>query len=175
VIAPAVTNTGTIKVAAGTLDLQGQVSGQGQDQISASSTLEFDSSVVAGQTVSFIGSGGTLNLVDPQGFAGKVSGFGSSDTIEVAGLWGSTFKENAGGTQGTLRFVNGANSLSLTLLGNYNPADFHQTQVNGSTLITYTGAGLGSLQLSGGSARGEWGAGQGSELGLNGIYELRKS
>jgi large repetitive protein len=183
VIAPAVTNTGTIEVtaASATLDLQGVVAGTGKDEISGSSTLEFDSTVAAGQTVSFTGSAGTLNLVDPQGFAGKIGGFdtvgaGSSDTIEVAGLWVfSSFKENAGGTQGTLRLVNGANTLSLSLLGDYNFAGFHQAHANGSTLITYTSGGLDSLlhSVSGaethagefslreasGSARGDWGSG----------------
>jgi hypothetical protein len=168
-LAPSVTNTGTIEVTAGTLDLQGQVSGKGKDEISGSSTLEFDSTVAADQTVSFARSGGTLDLGAPQGFAGQISGFdtvgaGSSDTIEFAGLWVfSSFKENAGGTQGTLRLLNGANTLSLTLLGNYNPnpADWVLTHAKGSTLLTYNPPvpGLDSLQLSAGSARGEWGAG----------------
>ena len=74
--------------------------------------------------------------------------------------------------------MNGASTLSLTLIGDYNPADFvHQTRANGSTLITYTGvSGLDSLlpSVSGaethagefdigreatGSVRGDWGAG----------------
>jgi hypothetical protein len=128
-----------------------------------------------------------LDLGAPQGFAGKISGFdtvgeGSNDTIEVAGPWVfSKFTENAGGTQGSLRFANGASTLSLTLLGNYNPADFvHQTQANGSTLITYTSAlngvfgsdsllptvsgaathaGEFGIREASGSARGDWGVG----------------
>ena len=179
VIAPAVTNTGTIEVTARALDVQGVVTGTGKDEISGSSTLEFDSTVAAGQTVSFTGGGGTLDLGAPQGFAGKISGFdtvGTNDTIEVAAPWVfSGFTENAGGTQGTLGFMNGASTLSLTLIGNYNPADFHQTQANGSTLITYTGFGSSSLlrpvlgaethagefgiREESGSAPGYWGAG----------------
>jgi len=164
-IAPSVTNTGTIEVTAATLDVQGAVTGTGADEISGASTLELDSTVVVGQTVSFTGSGGTLDLSAPQGFAGKISGFdtvGANDTIEVAAPWVFTgFTENAKGTQGTLGFMNGASTLNLTLLGNYNPADFeHQTGANGSTLITYNGVfGLHSLLPTAGSARGEWGAG----------------
>jgi hypothetical protein len=142
-IAPAMTNTGTIEVAAATLDMQGAVTGTGSDEISGASTLEFDSTVAAGQTVGFTGSGGTLNLTAPQGFAGEISGFdtvGANDAIEVASPWAfSGFTENAKGTQGTLGFATGASTISLTLLGDYNPADFaHQTLANGSTLITYT-------------------------------------
>ncbi len=165
-IAPSVTNTGTIEVTAATLDVQGAVTGTGADEISGASTLELDSTVVVGQTVSFTGSGGTLDLSAPQGFAGKISGFdtvGANDTIEVAAPWVfSGFTENAKGTQGTLGFMNGASTLNLTLLGNYNPADFeHQTGANGSTLITYNGVfGLHSLLPTAGSARGEWGAGE---------------
>ena len=145
VIAPTVTNTGTIEVAAAMLDLQGAVTGTGSDNISVASTLEFDSTVALGQTVSFAGSGGTLDLTAPQGFAGLIGGFdtagaGSNDAIEVAGPWVFTgFTENAGGTQGTLGFANGASTASLTLLGDYNSANFvHQTGPGGSTLITYT-------------------------------------
>jgi Protein of unknown function (DUF3383) len=142
-IAPAVTNTGTIEVTGATLDVQGAVAGKGTDEISGASTLEFDSTVAAGQTVSFAGGGGALDLTAPQGFAGKISGFdtvGTNDTIEVASPWVfSGFTENAGGTQGTLGFANGASHHSLTLLGDYSPADFApQTLANGSTLITYT-------------------------------------
>ena len=143
-IAPAVINTGTIKVTAATLDMQGAVTGKGgSDEISGASTLEFDSTVVANQTVSFTGSGGTLDLTDPQGFVGEISGFdtvGANDAIEVASPWVfSGFTENSGGTQGTLGFINGASHHNLTLLGDYNPADFvQQTLANGSTLITYT-------------------------------------
>ena len=48
-----------------------------------------------------------------------------------------------------------------TLIGNYDPAHFvHQHQANGSMLIIYTGvSGFDSLQLSAGSAHGNWGAG----------------
>jgi hypothetical protein len=138
-----VTNTGTIEVTTATLDVRGTVAGTGSDKIFGASTLKFDSTVAAGQTISFAGGGGALDLSAPQGFAGKISGFdtvGANDAIEVASPWiFSGFTENAGGTQGTLGFANGASRLSLTLLGDYNPVDFaHQTLANGSTLITYT-------------------------------------
>ncbi len=145
-IVPNVTNNGTIEVTSGTLDFKGRISGTGSDTISGASTLEFDAKVAAGQTVDFTGSGGELALHAPAAFAGSISGFdtagaGSSDTISVAGPWAFTgFTENAGGTEGTLGFMSGATTLGLTLVGDYNPADFvRQTRANGSTLITYTG------------------------------------
>jgi hypothetical protein len=70
VIAPVVTNTGTIEVTAATLDVQGAATGTGTDEIFGASTLEFDSTVAAGQTLLFAGNGGTLDLTAPQGFAG---------------------------------------------------------------------------------------------------------
>jgi len=156
-IAPNVSNTGTIDVSSGTLDFGGGISGTGSDIISGAATLEFDATVAAGQTVSFTsvvtGVGGEFILDDQAAFAGQISGFdtagaGSNDTIEVAKPWVFTgFTENAGGTQGTLGFKDRAGTLSLTLIGDYKPADFvHQTQANGSTLITYTGV-IGSDSL----------------------------
>jgi hypothetical protein len=139
------TNSGTIEASgvADTLDFKTAISGTGTDQVSGTSTLEFDAKVSAGQTVSFAGSGGELALHAPGGFTGLIGGFdtvGSNDTIEVAGPWIFTgFTENAEGTEGTLGFANGGSTLSLTLLGDYNPADFvHKSGPNGSTLITYT-------------------------------------
>ena len=51
-IVPNVTNNGTIEVTSGTLDFKEGISGTGSDTISGASTLEFDSKVAAGQTVS---------------------------------------------------------------------------------------------------------------------------
>ena len=143
-ITPAVTNSGTLEAASGTLEFKGAVTGTGTDEISGRATLEFYATVAAGQTVSFAGSGGELLLHDPAGFAGSISGFdeagaGSNDTIRVAAPWDFTgFTENAGSTEGTLGFSNGSSTLSLTLIGDYNANDFvQQTGPHGSTLITY--------------------------------------
>jgi hypothetical protein len=144
-IVPAVTNTGTIEVTSGRLDFEGPVTGTGEDEISRASTLEFGAKVAAGQTASFTGRGGELILNDPAAFSGSIGGFdeagaGSNDTIRVASPWDFIgFTETAGGMEGTLGFANGSTTLSLTLLGDYNPADFVNTSgPKGSTLITYT-------------------------------------
>ena len=103
------TNTGTLEVSAGTLDLQAGISGTGSDVVSGASTLEFDANVAARQTASFTGSGGTLDLTARAQFAGVISGFdtagaGSNDTIQVGGPWVFTgFTENAGGHGGRPR------------------------------------------------------------------------
>ena len=102
-IAPALTNTGTVLVSSGVLDLQGAVSGTGADTISGASTLEFGSTVAGGQTIGFAGAGGALDLGDPQGFSGKISGFdtvGSNDTLEISAPWTYLgFSENAADTR----------------------------------------------------------------------------
>jgi hypothetical protein len=56
--------------------------------------------------------------------------------------------------------MNGPSTISLKLIGNYNPADFDaHTLSNHSTVITYDGvSGLDSLLPSAGSASGDWGA-----------------
>ena len=187
-IVPGVTNDGKIEVTSGTLDFGGGISGTGADTISDASTLQLDAEVSAGQTVHFTGSGGELALHKPGEFAGDISGFdtaeaGSNDTIEVAKHWVFTgFKENAGGTQGTLGFkdVSSSSVISLTLAGDYNPADFvHQTQANGSTLITYNGvSGLDTLLPFAGTHAGELDIGRGAtesgrvDLGSGASYSV---
>ena len=72
-MAPAVTNQGTLKVTAQTLDFQGAVTGTGTDTIYAgTSTLEWNSAVsssttVGSQNIGFTG-GGTVDLTDPTSF-----------------------------------------------------------------------------------------------------------
>jgi hypothetical protein len=125
VIAPAVTNTGTVEVTAGTLDLQGAVTGRGTDKVSGASTLEFDSTVAATQTVKFLGGASTVDLTDPNGFFGKIAGFASLDAVQLSGDWDfSSFSENAAGTLGTLTLANDASHHAFDFVGDYTASDF---------------------------------------------------
>jgi hypothetical protein len=137
-IAPQLVNNGSVLVSSGALDLQGAVSGNGTDTISNASTLELDSTVGGGQTAGFTGGGGTLDLIDPLGFAGKISGFAATDSLDLSGDWVlSHFSDNAGGTLGTLTLASGANQLSLHFLGDYTVNDF-QVASAATTIITHT-------------------------------------
>jgi hypothetical protein len=120
-IAPQLVNNGSVLASSGTLDLQGAVGGIGTDTISGASTLEFDSTAGGGQTAGFTGVDGTLDLIDPQGVAAKVSGFAASDdSVELSGDWVfSQFSETGAGNMGTLTLTSGANQLSLNFLGDY--------------------------------------------------------
>ncbi len=138
-IQPEVTNTGTIKVKTGTLDLKGAITGVGSDIISDASTLQFNSTVAAGQTISFTGSGGTLDLGSPQGFSGAIAGFdlggASNDALVIASGWTFT-GATEGATSTMLGFVDGAAHAALTLQGAYT-GTFNQTSIVGGTKITY--------------------------------------
>jgi fibronectin-binding autotransporter adhesin len=124
-IAPAVTNTGTIEVTAGTLDLHGAVIGRGTDKVSGASTIEFDSTVAATQTVEFLGGPSAVDLLDPNGFSGKIARFGSPDTVQLSGDWVfSSFSENAAGTLGTLTLASGASHHAFNFVGDYTASDF---------------------------------------------------
>jgi hypothetical protein len=136
-IAPQLVNKGAVLVSSGTLDLQGAVGGNGADTISGASTLEFDSTVGGGQTAGFTGSGGTLDLIDPSGFAAKISGFAAPDKVELSGDWVfSHFSETGNGNMGTLTLTSGSNQLSLNFLGDYTKNDF--TIASGATTTTIT-------------------------------------
>ena len=141
-IAPAVTNTGTIEVTSGTLDLMRAAIGTGTNTISGASTLEFDAAVsssktVGSQNIGFTG-GGTLDLTDPQAFWGEISGFATTDVVELLGSWAfSGFSENSDGTLATLTLVSGATKHSFDFVGSYTQGDFKITSGATST-ITYT-------------------------------------
>jgi hypothetical protein len=142
-IAPQLLNKGTVLVSAGTLDLEGAVSGKGMDRISggstpqSASTLEFDSTVGGGQTVDFLGgdfSRGALDLIDPQGFSGKIAGFASLDTVQLAGDWTlSSFSETGNGMMGNLTLSSGGTTNTFHFLGDYTANDF--SIASGATTI----------------------------------------
>ena len=141
-VAPAIANKGTIQVASGGFDIQGAVSGAGSDVIAGAATLEFDGGVAGGQTASFTGSGGTLELLNPGAFAGKISGFdtvGSNDVLLIGGPWTyAGFSENSAHTAGTMTFSNGSATARLTLLGDYAASSVHHTtNAGGMTVVTY--------------------------------------
>ena len=124
-------NRGSVLVSSGTLDLEGAVSGNGTDTISGS-TLEFDSTVGGGQTIDF--SGGALDLLDPQGFSGKIAGFASPDMVQLAGDWNfSHFSETGNGMMGNLTLSSGGTTNTFHFLGDYTASDF--SIASGATTI----------------------------------------
>lgn len=136
-IAPQLVNNGSVLASSGALDLQGAVSGNGADTISGASTLEFDSTVGGGQTAGFTGGGGALDLIDPLGFAGKISSFAATDKVGLSGDWVfSHFSETGNGKMGTLTLASGANHLSLNFLGDYTASDFNIAS-GATTVITH--------------------------------------
>ena len=141
-IAPQLLNKGNVLVSSGTLDLEGAVSGNGTDTISGASTLEFDSTVGGGQTVDFktLGSsGGALDLLDPQGFSGKIAGFASPDTLLLEGDWTlSSFSETGNGMMGNLTLSSGGTTNTFHFLGDYTASDFSITSGAATTIIGHT-------------------------------------
>jgi hypothetical protein len=88
------------------------------------------------------GAAGTLKLGDSFHFNGTITGFGASDTIDLANVGSATasisYHENAAGTGGTLAISSGVQTVELSLLGHYSADNFNivPDHVNG-TLITY--------------------------------------
>jgi hypothetical protein len=146
-IASAIGNSGTIGVAAGTLDLMGAVTGKGTESIGKGTKLQFDAAVAAAQTVTFVDTtGGDLILNDPAGmglsFKGLVSGFGGQDKLDLrsfAFTGKPTVKFLQNGKQGTLTVIDGKNVARIALFGQYVAAGFQLADDGaGGTVITYT-------------------------------------
>jgi hypothetical protein len=91
--------------------------------------------------VSFVGAGSTLELLDPQHFAGTLSGFdtaGVNDTLLLGSSWILIgFAENGANTQGDLAFTNGSSTASVLLNGDYNATLFHSTTNGSFTSVIY--------------------------------------
>ena len=82
-----ITNTGTIEVQSGSLDLGAAVSGTGNLKIDAGATLELAAGASSGQTVTFSAATGTLHLDNPSAFTGRIAGIvGSGDVLDLGGF-----------------------------------------------------------------------------------------
>ena len=102
--------------------------------VQASLTLSGGTAVIsgtaaAGQQIGYAGPGGDLALGNLGGFAAVISGFSTSDAIDLLGFGYSgsetrSFTEAASNTSGTLSVVDGAKNASLTLLGSYVTSNF---------------------------------------------------
>ncbi len=128
-------DAGTI-AAQGIVDITSALTGTGTDTIGSHATLEFDSGVASGQTVTFDDATGTLALGDPSGFGATVAGLTAGDTIDLSTLtyassdyavW--TQLSTTGGGDGTLAIYNDSGVLrqSLNLDGIYAQGEFALT------------------------------------------------
>jgi hypothetical protein len=144
-----VVNNGLIDESAGLL-IRGLLSGDGQVQIGAGSTLTLDNPASAGQTLVFEGTGASLAIAayyavyppttgeteTPIAVASTLSGFAAGDTILFNGvaITSEDYNYNASANSGTLTLFDGETAVeTLTLLGDYTG----QTFLTESTTTSY--------------------------------------
>jgi len=99
--------------------------------------------MAAGETVSFTGGAGALELDNLTGFQAAISGFSTTDQrIDLGGFafgGGETLSWTQSGTSGTLTVQDGGQSASLTLIGTYTARSFHLlNDAHGGTAIRGT-------------------------------------
>ncbi len=144
-------NTGIVEVQTGTLDFSNAVTGTGAYTIGTASngaTLEFDSSVAAGATVTFEGPTGTLLILQPPSFSTSnvISGIsGTGDVLDLRGFFSGSDTVHA--TTGAGSF-NGTNT-TLTVTDVTHSATFQftlQGDYSGSTW-TVTSDGHGGFNI----------------------------
>ena len=138
-VAGSLLNMGTIETSSGALDIEGAVTGVGADTISGASTLKFELTLAAGQSINFLGGGGTLDLIDPLGYQGShIADFVAGDTVDLLGSWSLVhFSENLAETLGTLTLTNGANQIALNFVGDFAASAF-QINSGATTAIGHT-------------------------------------
>jgi hypothetical protein len=125
-ITGAAVNDGTLLAAAGTLAVNGAVSGAGTVKI-AGGVAHF--AAAFSQNVAFTGSSGVLELNQSQAYAGQVSGFSkigttSLDLVDIP--FGAATSASFSGTtaSGVLTVTFGPHTAKITLIGNYTASTF---------------------------------------------------
>jgi fibronectin-binding autotransporter adhesin len=139
-----VTNDGKIEVTDGILKITGSVGStpgdHGSIQIDSGAVLDLNGADT--QDVAFVGAGGKLQIDASSFGGGSISGLTAGDEIDLSTIgYGpnttGTYVSNAAHTGGVLTISNGANSISMTLVGDYSNAHFAGSSDGGNgTLIT---------------------------------------
>ena len=70
---------------------------------------------------------GIMALLDPTGFYGKISDFGSSDTVKLEGFWAFSALSHPTNGETTLTLAQGATKHGFEFAGDYTRSDFHIT------------------------------------------------
>ena len=133
-------NNGKVTVATGAIEFKAIVSGKGSFTIDPGTVLQFDSSVAKTASIDFLTKvGGTLSLVDSQGFAAIIHGFGGTNTDRIdlhdinfnSGAFNMTYHPK-GKTGGVLTATDGSHTAVLNFFGKYTLGNFHASSDGGS-------------------------------------------
>ncbi len=146
-VSGALTNNGSISIGDDPEEeLAGAVGGTGSFRLTGNgflpTTLQFDSSVSSGQTISEIGEDDALTLKQAQSFAATISGFGTGDTIDATNFLKTAtsynFVENIAGTGGTLSLHDGSLTANILMTGDYSKSSFTLAPDSGTgTLVKF--------------------------------------
>jgi hypothetical protein len=113
-------------------------------QIASGASLDIESPVAAGESVTFLSSTGRVTLDAPSKFDGVISGFtgdgtlAGSDQIDLKGInyHSSSFTEKYNATADTLTVSDGSNDATLHFDGTYQAANFSfASDGNGGTIV----------------------------------------
>jgi hypothetical protein len=133
-----VTDDGSI-IANGSIDIAQAVNGTGSFTIQSNASLEFDSTVASGITVTFANGAGTLGLADPPAFNGQITGLSLGDTIDltnVSGVTSATIEAAQLAVDET-----GGQTLTFNIAGNLTGNEFvASSDGHGGTDLTLTQA-----------------------------------
>ncbi len=132
----AVQNAGTIAVSAGTLTLDQGASGAGTFLLDGTATMDFVNGPGDASGLTFLQPGGTAQVDHAAPFNAPITGFGSTDVLDVTPVSYATAV--ASYAAGTLTVGDGSHSVAFHLNGSYAPAGFHlAADGHGGTAISY--------------------------------------
>jgi len=133
-------NDGSITAVGGNLLLYGSVEGTGTLGIGTNATLTLQAAVESGQTLSF-GNHSTAVLNDARAFHGTITGFGSDDVLDLAGLQAT----NPSWGGGVLTLDTPFGQIFLNIAGPYSRTSFsvHSDGLGG----TFVSGGFGDVHI----------------------------
>lgn len=136
-----VVNDATVTLEGPLVDIEGFLTGTGTFDVDDASTLRLGGQCGAGQTIAFGDTNGRLQLADPGGFAGAITGFASGDLLDLTGVDATAAAYDA--ASGILTLTDASGAAVATLHGiEAAPGPLTVTRDGGGTGTTvgYAGA-----------------------------------
>ncbi|MGI4764569.1 MAG: S8 family serine peptidase [Janthinobacterium lividum] len=139
-VGSAVVNNAAVTAIGPLIDVQGGLTGTGTITLEDATTVNLEGTVSSGQTIAYADVDGRLEIADPNGFAGAITGFTSGDLLDVTSVVASSVAYNAS-TQ-TLSLLDASGNV-LTALHNVQAAAGTLVVADdgqGGTTISYAGS-----------------------------------
>ncbi|MEO6593742.1 MAG: Ig-like domain-containing protein, partial [Planctomycetota bacterium] len=153
IIESGLANSGNLRADGGSIIVNGDVTGSGSAAISGAGIIEFGATS-SGNVIFADDAAGKLVLGNSTGFTGTISGFDAGNTLVFGDVVFDSsvlvrYTANDAGTGGMLTVSDGAQTVQITVVGEYAAAGLQLNGQGSGTLMAYDAAAVNHIMTGG--------------------------